>query len=60
MEVTTMSNTATAVDKETAATEECTLSDEFIEMVLAAEEEMRNRPDKWIDYKDAIRELREI
>lgn len=52
--------TAKNINTETAATEDCTLSDELIAKVIETEAYMEAHPNEWITAEESITRLRKI
>lgn len=52
--------TAKNINVETAATDDCTLSDEMIEQILEAEAYMEAHPDEWVTVDELKAELAKI
>lgn len=48
------------LNNEISATNDCTLSDEFIAMVRERETYIQQHPDEWISAEESIKRLREI
>lgn len=47
------------INVETAATEDCSLSDEMIAEIIEREEYIKQHPDEWITADESLRLLRE-
>lgn len=52
--------TAKNINAETVATDNCALSDELVKLIIEREEYAEQNPDCWIEYEQAMKELRKF